>query len=355
VTTVLPVEVAVTVIGYVPGAKPLELLLVVAEGAAPQAAIPIARHTTSKMKTSPRPRRRFANNIPTMLNGSRAKKMPRAPICPGVRRAEVPFPPDVLTVNWTVCVVVPSMLRVLGENEQEEPVGPRHVKPMVLLNPFTGATVRTKLAGLPWGTLILLELGVTVKSAPVGPVEVLLPVMVTFCGEFDELPLTLKVAFSTPLPVGLNVRLTVQEPEPAKTNGGVAQVVDVIVKSVFPVSAMLETVRPALALLDTVTTCALLVLPCAWLPKVRVAGDSEMVPEPATPVPLNATAAGIPAPLPLMVRVPVRWPVAVGLKATLMMQVAFGASVVRQAFVLIWKSPVIVAPVMIRFWIASVF
>jgi hypothetical protein len=247
------------------------------------------------------------------------------------------------------------MLRVLGENEQEEPVGPEHVKPMLLLNPFTGATVRTKVAVLPCTTDTPLELGVTVKSAPVGPTEVLLPVMVTFCGEFDELPLTVKVAFSAPLPVGLNVRLTVQEPEPARMNGAVAQVVAEIAKSVFPVSTMLETVSAVLELLDTVTTCGLLVVPCCWLPKVRVVGDSDMVPEPLTPVPLSATAAGIPAPLPLMVRVPVRWPVAVGLKVTLMMQVAFGANEVRQAFVLIWKSPVIVAPVMVRVWVASVF
>jgi hypothetical protein len=166
-----------------------------------------------------------------MLNGSRAKKIPREPMWLGVTRAEVPVPPEVPILSCTVWVEVPSIPIVLGENEQVEPEGPTQEKPMLLLNPFTGVIVRVKEAEPPCTTETPLALGVTVKSAFVGLVDVPVPVRVTDCGEFEELPLMVKVAFSVATNVGVNVTAIVQVPPAAMTVFATQVVAEVIAKS----------------------------------------------------------------------------------------------------------------------------
>jgi hypothetical protein len=88
-----------------------------------------------------------------------------------------------------------------------------------------------------------------------------------------------------------------------------------------------------------VTLCAELVVPTSWLPKVSDVGETLAVRE--TPVPLRLTVCGLPLASSLMLREALRLPVAVGVKVTLMVQLAPAATDVPQ--VLLWaKSPALV-------------
>ena len=69
-----------------------------------------------------------------------------------------------------------------------------------------------------------------------------------------------------------------------------------------------------------VTVWAGLVVPTSWLANVRLAGDSPAAG--AIPLPLRATVCGLPVALSATDRVPVRVPEAVGVKFTLMLQLA---------------------------------
>ena len=73
------------------------------------------------------------------------------------------------------------------------------------------------------------------------------------------------------------------------------------------------------------TLCDVLFVPTTWLVNVRLAAPS--VTEGATPVPVSATVCGLPGNGSLTVMAPLRTPVAVGLKVTLTVQFAAGASV----------------------------
>src|SRR5437879_7499753 len=88
----------------------------------------------------------------------------------------------------------------------------------------------------------------------------------------------------------------------------------------------------------TVTDCDPLVVFVTWLVYV-----SEVDVSPSaganTPVPLKLIVGGLPAPEEVIVIAPVRAPVAVGVNVTVIVQVAFCASVARQLFVWL-KSPV---------------
>jgi hypothetical protein len=130
---------------------------------------------------------------------------------------------------------------------------------MLLLKPLTGATVMVNTAVSPCTTETPVALGVIVKSAPDVTTDEPVPVIFTFAGEFAELPLTVRVADSElPVVLGVNVRLMVQLAEVTSVNGGVAQVVAEMAKSVLPESATPVTVSGKAALFESVTTCALL-------------------------------------------------------------------------------------------------
>src|SRR5215203_3447481 len=76
-----------------------------------------------------------------------------------------------------------------------------------------------------------------------------------------------------------------------------------------------------------VTLCAGLVVPISRLPKPRLVGEKVTAGPGATPVPLSATACGLPGALSLIVTEAVRVPAAVGLKVAEIVQLAPGASV----------------------------
>ena len=67
-----------------------------------------------------------------------------------------------------------------------------------------------------------------------------------------------------------------------------------------------------------VTVWAGLVVPTSWLANVRLAGDSPT----AIPLPLRATVCGLPLASSVTDRVPLRVPVVVGVKFTLILQLA---------------------------------
>jgi hypothetical protein len=88
-------------------------------------------------------------------------------------------------------------------------------------------------------------------------------------------------------------------------------------------------------LLVTVTVLAALVVVTAWFPKARVVGLTVTG---TTPLPVNDTLCGLLFALSVIVRVPVRLPVVVGEKVTLIAQFAPAASDVPHVFVCA-KSP----------------
>ena len=71
----------------------------------------------------------------------------------------------------------------------------------------------------------------------------------------------------------------------------------------------------------TVTTCAALEVLSTWLAKVRLPG-AKLIDGAAVPVPVNAIVCGLPAALSVTVTVPVRAPATVGVKITVIAQVA---------------------------------
>ena len=91
----------------------------------------------------------------------------------------------------------------------------------------------------------------------------------------------------------------------------------------------------ALPVLDTVTTCAALVVPSRCSGKVIEVGVTEA--SDAVPVPLKLTEPPNPAGEPLAVNVAESGPDVAGLKTTLMVQLVFGAIEVPQ--LLVWAKP----------------
>src|SRR3954469_3315335 len=92
-----------------------------------------------------------------------------------------------------------------------------------------------------------------------------------------------------------------------------------------------------------VTVCAALVWPLARAAKVRLAG-LKLMDGVARPLPESETLC--PPALSLIVKLPVRTPITVGVKVTLMVQVAPSARFAGQS--LVWKkSPLMVIPLMV--------
>ncbi|HMC60696.1 MAG TPA: hypothetical protein VKJ01_16015 [Candidatus Solibacter sp.] len=95
---------------------------------------------------------------------------------------------------------------------------------------------------------------------------------------------------------------------------------------------MLVMVRGAVPVLVSVKVCVALVVSTNWLAKVSDAGDSVAVGAPV-PVPVRAATCGPPVALSLTVKLPVCVPFSVGVKVTLMLQLAPAAIVLPQELV----------------------
>ena len=148
---------------------------------------------------------------------------------------------------------------------------------------------------------------------------------------------------------GVNVTLMVQLP-PAET---VPPQVVVSAKSAesVPVMAMLTPVKFVVPVLVKVMTCAGLVVPWFWLPKVRLVGE-RLTPGPS-PVPVRLTVCVLPVTslvLSVIINDAVRVPGSAGVNVTLIVQLPFGASVLPQVVVRV-KSP---ESVPVTTWLAMV-
>jgi hypothetical protein len=98
----------------------------------------------------------------------------------------------------------------------------------------------------------------------------------------------------------------------------------VLVSEKLPLAAMLIPVSGALPVLERVTLLVLLVVPTRWFPKLRLVAErlTAGADDEDAPVPVRVTFCGLPAALSVMVIEPLRVPVAVGVKVTLILQAA---------------------------------
>lgn len=148
---------------------------------------------------------------------------------------------------------------------------------------------------------------------------------------------TLTVAVRFPIAAGVNVALIVQLALAAREPGQVV-VVEKSPGSAPPVPIVV-TVRAAFPVFVRVTDWAALVVPRFCAEKLSV--PAERLAAGPVPVPVNATVCGLLARLSAMLIDAVRTPGAVGVNFTMIMQVAFCASVAGQLFD--WeKSPALV-------------
>jgi hypothetical protein len=161
------------------------------------------------------------------------------------------------------------------------------------------------------------------------------PLKATVCGDPLALSVIVSVPMREPAAIGVKVTEIVQLVPVAKLGP------HVLVSAKSPDAVMDVMVRAAVLELDSVTVCAALVVPSIWEAKVRLVGES-ITPGAVTiatvPVPFKAAVCGEPLALSVMVRVPVRAPVAVGVKVTEMEQVPPIARVEPQVWVCA-KSP----------------
>lgn len=172
---------------------------------------------------------------------------------------------------------------------------------------------------------------------PGGGGEFPVPLRLTVCRPPAELSLTLKVPVRVPVVVGVNVTLMEQLEFAARL------VPQVLVCEKSPVTEIPLIESAAVPVLLSVTVCGVLLLPTTTPLNVRLEGDRLAMG--AVPVPERLAVCGLPTALSVTVIVPVREPVAVGLKVTWMEQFSPGAKAVPQ--LLVWvKSPVVLIPLM---------
>jgi hypothetical protein len=94
---------------------------------------------------------------------------------------------------------------------------------------------------------------------------------------------------------------------------------------------MLTILNTPVPVFVSVTACGELLDPTNWFPNDRELADRLTAG--ATPVPVRLTVCGLPLALSVMVRVPLRTPVAVGVKVTLIVQLAPAPTLAPQVLV----------------------
>src|SRR5579863_5634266 len=119
--------------------------------------------------------------------------------------------------------------------------------------------------------LAVAGVSVTVPVAAAAPV----PLKLAVCGLLEALSVTVRVPVAAPVAVGLKVTLIVQLLLAA------SEVPQLLVSAKAPLTAMLLMVMALEVPLFSVTLCAVLVVFTVTLPKDRLVGLSETVPEAA--------------------------------------------------------------------------
>lgn len=157
-----------------------------------------------------------------------------------------------------------------------------------------------------------IELSTGALPVPDSPTEIGLPKALN---GIESVPV------SVPCPSGLNSTPIVQV-DPAAT---VVQVLLLTAKS--PVTVGADTVSDVLRWFVRVTVFAALVVPDAWLEKLKLVGETVAG---AVPLPLRLTDCGLLAALSVNVRVPLAVPIVVGSNVTPTEQLAPAAMLVPQ-------------------------
>ena len=160
------------------------------------------------------------------------------------------------------------------------------------------------------------------------------------------------------LPVAVGVKVTLMEQlAPAATEAP-----QVLVWPYCVLATMLVIFSALPPMLLNVTVCAALGVPTAWLPKARLEGEKFATgPDAGMPVPVRLITCEPPEALSVRVIAPVRVPVAVGVKVTLMVQPAPAATELPHVFVCA-KSPLattlamlsVAVPVLFRVTVSAV-
>jgi hypothetical protein len=157
------------------------------------------------------------------------------------------------------------------------------------------------------------------------------PERLTVCGLPLALSAMLRVAVRAPLAAGVNITAIVQWAAAATELPQVSDSVKSL--ALMPVGARLVILKVALPVLVRVRICGELVMSTGWLPKARLVGERLATAAVLVPVPERLTVWGLPAALSEMLRVPLRVPLAVGVKTTLIVQLFPAATLVPQLFV----------------------
>jgi len=214
--------------------------------------------------------------------------------------------------------------------------------PLNATPPMVKAVLPVLLRVTVWAALVvprfwLLKARLVGVTAARGALPV--PVRLTVWGLLVALSTIVTAAVRVPGPVGANVTLIVHK-APAATE--LPQVL-VAAKSpeLPPVTWMLEMVRLAFPVLVRVTAWAALVDPTDWLENDKA--DVEKLTTGPLPLPVRLTVWGLPEALSVMVRAAERLPGAVGMKATLILQLPPAGTELPQVFV--WKKSLGLAPV----------
>jgi hypothetical protein len=132
--------------------------------------------------------------------------------------------------------------------------------------------------------------------------------------------------FRVPIAAGVKVTLRVQLAPAARL------ALHVFVSEKSPLTVMPVMLRAALPLLQSVTVCALLLVPTCCAGKVKEVGE-RLTTSVATPVPVRLTVWVAGLALSVIVKVPLLDPAAVGVKVTLRVQLAPAATVAPQLLV----------------------
>jgi len=254
--------------------------------------------------------------------------------------------PATVGVKVTVIMVLPPGVTVIGvvaEVKLKSPgLAPVTATELMIRFPlpeFVTVTPSGMLVPTPCEPkLRLVPLKLTLGAVPV-------PDSATVCATTLALSLILREAARLPVAVGVKVTLIVVVPLEATVIGNVPAVKE---KSpvLAPVIVKFEITRVPVPELVTVIGIALLEVATSWLPKLTLVG--LRMTDGAVPVPVKATACGLPLTLSLIIREAERLPVAVGVKVRFTVVLLPGVTVIGNVPEVKEKS-VALAPVTARF------
>lgn len=210
---------------------------------------------------------------------------------------------------------------------------PVSAPPILMLEMASGAVPEfvklTALAMLPWPVNSAAKLRRPGARATAGWVPV--PVSATDCGLPAALSATVTVPLIVPADFGSKSSVMVQlAPTAIDPLHGLTSAVPIAKSALAVMLVMLSAAEPVLV---RVTFCVALDVPTGCEPKLKLAGEKLATGAGVMPVPVSATTCGLPAALSMMLIDPVRAPATDGVKVTLIVQLAPGASVEPQMVV----------------------